>query len=881
MTAVQDSTRRQITRVIVAGLVVILIIFIAYRRTAVERALNKLATGSPAQQVAAAAGLIREGRLATAVEEEPRWVQDRAVAAALRVGSPKAFRLLVKMIPLVDKPVADEIKASLAMVGARAAGAVAQELSNQDALIREAASGVLAGIGAPAQPSLMPMVGVYNDDTRAAVTAALIGIGESAIPSLIEILQQTSPGPEQSAGEFVRSQENAYAALNGIMVKSLAPAMNQLLTSKDAAVREKAARLMGVIIDQTSTSFDHPAVAEPIPDVVPIPLEDALTTVGPLMAHLADDPDWRVRRQAALALGKLLSAADQPRIVNALVAALGDFRTDVKAAAATALGQIGAVQVAPVLAETLIEDPTGAVPELQLALRRLGAPAISALSPALSSDNAETRRLATEILAGIGSRQVVGPLAVRLGDSSPAIRRLAAETLGSMTEDMLTAASTPEVVDQMLAALGDPNWHVYHAVREALARIGQPAVLPLINKLETGDLRSKYMAQQALVEIRIPAIKPLLSELGSPAADVRHWVATTLGKIGPAAIAPVSNLLNDPTQPAEARAAAIRALGYTKSPAATDLLKAVEATQPQVRIAVLRAVGDIRDPATTELLVSGLTDSSPKVREVAYVLLRDWQLGEVTECLQQVLQEGDEDARRRAAIILAYHTSPEANRLLYDVMGGVAPPEESQTVVEVLTETIQDTTEDQALRRAAVNNLGSVATLSSVPVLKDLLTPGAPFVSEAAQSMARIGVRTAAGVKQKAGMNEATTQLITKLKETENEELRTPIARALASMKELPVQALLEGLDSYPDEVKPWAAGILAAIGEPATEPTINLVGPKSKSKQQMLWCVAVLDGIGTRQAERRVKWLSEEEKPDPSWFDQVHSIKTRILSGK
>ena len=202
-------------------------------------------------------------------------------------------------------------------------------------------------------------------------------------------------------------------------------------------------------------------------------------------------------------------------------------------------------------------------------------------------------------------------------------------------------------------------------------------------------------------------------------------------------------------------------------------------------------------------------------------------------------------------------------------------------MVEVLTETIEDTTEDQALRRAAVNNLGSVATLSSVPVLKDLLTPDAPFVSEAAQSMARIGVRTAAGVKQKAGMSEVTTQLIAVLKETENEELRTQIARALASMKELPVQALLEGLDSYPDEVKPWAAGILAAIGEPATEPTINLVGPKSKSKQQMLWCVAVLDGIGTRQAERRVKWLSEEEKPDPSWFDQVHSIKTRILSRK
>lgn len=880
----------------------ILIIFIAYRRTAVERALNKLAAGSPAQQVAAAAGLIREGRLATAVEEEPRWVQDRAVAAALRVGSPKAFRLLVKMIPLVDKPVADEIKASLAMVGARAAGAAAQELSDQDATIRTAAFGVLAGIGAPALPSLMPMVGVYNDDTRVAVTNALIGIGEAGIPSLIEVLQQTSPGPEQSAGEFVRSQGTAYEVLNALKAISLAPAMNQLLTSEDAAVREKAARLLGDIIDQTSESFDHPAVAEPIPLLVPTPLEDALITVDPLMAHLSDDSDWRVRRQAALALGKLFSAGDQPGIVNALVGALGDSRTDVKAGAATALGQIGAVQVAPVLAETLIEDPTGAVPELQLALRRLGAPAISALSPALSSDNAETRRLATEILAGIGSRQVVAPLGVRLADSSPAIRRLAAETLGSMPQDVLTAASTPEVVDQMLAAIGDRNWHVYHAVQEALARIGRPAVPALINELATGDLRSKYMAQQALVDIRLPAIKPLLSELGSPAADVRHWVATTLGKIGSAVIGPVTELLNDPTQPAEARAAAIRAVGYTESLAATDLLTAVKASAPQVRMAVLRAVSDIRDETTTELLVSGLTDSSPSVREEAYALLRDWQLGEVTECLQQVLQEGDEDARRRAAIILAYHSSPEANRLLFDVMGGVAQAAESQTVVEVLTETVQDTTEDEALRRAAVKNLGSVATLSSVPVLNDLLTPDAPFVFEAAQSMAQIGVRTAAGAKQEAGMNEATTQLITVLAETENEELRAQVASALATMKDLPVATLIDGLRTYPEEVKPWAAGILAAISEPATDPTLSAraksfgrggqytggcerkrpsIADQEEDKQHRLWCVAVLDAIGSQSATRLMKYLPEEEKPEQSQIDQVRRIKTRILSRK
>jgi len=166
----------------------------------------------------------------------------------------------------------------------------------------------------------------------------------------------------------------------------------------------------------------------------------------------------------------------------------------------------------------------------------------------------------------------------------------------------------------MLVALSDPNWHVYDAVREALARIGEPAVAALINKLATGDLRSKYIAQQALVKIRIPAIRPLLAALRSPRADVRQWVATTLGKIGPAIIDPISELLKDPTQPAEVQAAAIRALGYTKSLAATDLLKTVTPTDPQVHIALLQAIGDIRNPETTDLLLAGLTDSSPSVR---------------------------------------------------------------------------------------------------------------------------------------------------------------------------------------------------------------------------------------------------------------------------
>lgn len=894
----RDSTRRQITWVIVIGLIAILVIVVAYRHTAKGRVVTMLRTGRPAQRMAAVGKLINEGKLAQAVERQPRWIQDRAVAAALQVGTPQAFCQLLEIVPLVDEPVADRINAGLVMAGARAVGAVAQVLEHRDPAVRGTAPGILGMIGAPAVPALLRMIGVYNEDTRAAVLGALAGVGEPASKPLIEVLKKTGPEPEQSAAEFVRAQETAYGALNAMKVKSLALVLDRLLTSEHASVRETAARLTGDIIDQTSKFFDHPKVPEPIPLVVPIAVEDARVAVKPLITRLADDRDWRVRRQAGLALGRLLAIGNQPKIINALIEALADSRASVKAAAATALGQIGATQIAPILVTTLMDNRSGAVDELQLALRRLGPAAIPALTPALNSEDGETRWLATEILTGIGRRQVVAPLSVRLADASPAIRRLAAETLGRMTAARLAEVTTQEVVSRLLVALDDPDWQVYHAVRETLQRIGAPAVPALIDKLATGDLRSKYMAQQALVNIHGPAIKPLLQALASASGQTRHWVATALGNVGPDIVGPVSNLLKDPTQPPAVRIAAIRALGYTKAVVATELLKTTEAKQPEVRIAVLKAIGDIRDPAATETLVAGLTHSSEQVREEAYSLLKDWQLGEVSECLQQVMQEGDEDARRRASIILAYHSSPEANRLLADVMGGMVEAKEAGTVVEVLTETIQDVSEDPHLRRAAVNNLGSVATPASIGVLVEVLVPGSEFVSEAAHSLAQIGWR-AAEASGKAQMGEAAEQLITVLKQTESEELRLEAARALATMEELPVQVLLEGLRSYPEEIRPWAASILAAIGEPATDPILSARGKnlaaggqysggcerkrrsiadQEDDRQYRLWCVAVLHAIGSRQSMLLMDNLPDEEQPDESLITQVHGMKLRIL---
>ena len=102
-----------------------------------------------------------------------------------------------------------------------------------------------------------------------------------------------------------------------------------------------------------------------------------------------------------------------------------------------------------------------------------------------------------------------------------------------MSADTLVPTATPEVVSSLVAALDDADWHVYHAVREALAEVGAPAVTPLIKKLAAPDVRSRYMAQQALAEIGGDAVGQLLGSLRDERGEIRHWARlgrTSLGR---------------------------------------------------------------------------------------------------------------------------------------------------------------------------------------------------------------------------------------------------------------------------------------------------------------------------------------------------------------
>ena len=95
-----ESTRRQVTWLVIGTAVLSLVIFTGGRRGELTRLRTELAITSPARRIAAVQRLVETQKLADAVADQPRWVQDNAVNAVGIIGTEKAlFQLRASKAP--------------------------------------------------------------------------------------------------------------------------------------------------------------------------------------------------------------------------------------------------------------------------------------------------------------------------------------------------------------------------------------------------------------------------------------------------------------------------------------------------------------------------------------------------------------------------------------------------------------------------------------------------------------------------------------------------------------------------------------------------------------------------------------------------------------
>ena len=500
----------------------------------------------------------------------------------------------------------------------------------------------------------------------------------------------------------------------------------------------------------------------------------------PGLPALATDADARVRRRAALGIGRsgLLDG------VPALITALSDADPDVRQMAAFALGLLGA-------------------PAAQVATPPLTA--------ALADASPIVRGRAAEALGLMGATMAV-----------PAIGRAAAEyarhpAVASMQPDDETWPASPEADAFKLAIFALVRLNAQDALASAVLDQGRPVSTwwPVAYALQRVSEPRAAADPAAAVPIQArfaPALRELLRVQGryTPA-----FAARALGQSRDRAAAPALLPLLDGTRPPEVVVSAIRALAQVGAPAAgAPLLKIAgdPGVDANIRLEAVKALGDLKAAEALPVIQDLLTQDWPALRAAAlraaanvdqenFILVlsglepdRHWI---VRAALADILSSLPRDvAVERLRVML----HDEDKRVLPHVLAALVHLKSEDAVAAVM-ERLKDP--DFALRAAAARLIGGMKPAGGAEALRDAY--------KAAQSDPAYGARAAAlDALAQYGPADATEMLKTALADKD----------WAVRVKAVDLLAKLDPSGDYQNMIRPAPGTPIAPYDDPA------LVGP-------------------------------------------------------
>jgi len=230
-------------------------------------------------------------------------------------------------------------------------------------------------------------------------------------------------------------------------------------------------------------------------------------------------------------------------------------------------------------------------------LERIGGPAVPALVAALEDDEDSVRRAAAKALGRTGDARAVDPLILALRTEQDGVQTAAATALGTIGQ---------EAVPALVRVVGDEE--EVDAVRRyaawALGRVADARGAEALIAVLSGSERLGSTARSALAKIGAPAVEPLLGSLKNEDSKVRMEAAVVLGRIGDVrAVEPLTATLADGE--GKVRIAAVRALGsFTDSRAIDALISALEHDDPRVRREAATLLGRTGDERATRRLLA-------------------------------------------------------------------------------------------------------------------------------------------------------------------------------------------------------------------------------------------------------------------------------------
>lgn len=501
--------------------------------------------------------------------------------------------------------------------------------SKDDERIRTALS-ILTDIGPDAEgavPSLTRLLDHPDPHIKRLSAKALVAIGpaaKNAVPALIPLLQDISVlgnmglAAKGAIPELITSSKGgsygAGQALAKIGNEGILALIQFVVSDKNLnhAIRFTALNALDSVIlkrpDKKTLHIIIPYLINTLQDKnenysIRIRMVSLLGEVGQdserafsaLIKALQDGFSDRIRLEAAEALKEIGKGASA---VPALIQIIDGQKTEPAAMAAEILGSMGEDAV-PALITNLRpkkREPDGSYwyggrnwsvqESAATALKQIGVPAVSYLTPLLSAETDKVvRARAALILGQIGPEaQAAIPHLRPLLQQDEKSKLLAAITLAELGVEAKTVLpilipalqiQNHEVQDRVASSIGKLGEAATSAVpalaniesttaAEALIDIGTPAAFSFLIKCLEENTWFSCPCRPALERKESDAVPALIQALQSTNAEVRHWAASVLGKIGKDSVPALKKVLQNNNS--NIRREAIYALGIINEP---------------------------------------------------------------------------------------------------------------------------------------------------------------------------------------------------------------------------------------------------------------------------------------------------------------------------
>ncbi|MCM2466746.1 HEAT repeat domain-containing protein [Methanoculleus oceani] len=472
------------------------------------------------------------------------------------------------------------------------------------------------------------------------------------------------------------------------------------------------------------------------------------------------------------------------------------------------------------------------------ALRSMGGPAVEFLVMALSDPHNGVRIAAAEAIGEIRDESGVDPLILLTNDAGQDVRTAAAAALGRIGD--------ARAIGPLMRLFGDGYSGVRSVAAAAVAASGPDALEPLEAALDDPVPVVRLTAARAIGLVGNPRSIPLLiRHLEDPAREVGVVAARTLGRFGNHAVEPLSTVLREGGK--EGRLAAIDALGGIEPGKADEAL--AYALRDEDREVREKAAAALMRRRAAGVWQSTFGNKAREEKEVATKKSPAREEGrrafeqsgrEEIDTLIAALKDSSVEVQASAATRLIGMGQPAAEGLLMALKNedkeiqlaaaGVLG-EMRETAVLPLMDALNDT--DRFVRLVAARNLGNIGDKRAIQALSESLR-------REPESGVRAAVAEALGYM---GSGQAIEPLALALRDRD-EAVKVAAARSLGYIGDLrAIELLILALSDVDDRVRHAA---LEALKDPGGTARGHLVGALRSGGERLRAGVAeALEAVG------------------------------------